>query len=161
MEEIIFVGWYCLPRVVLRKTALLGLLNISLQGPLKAYDRTEILSWRECSKRPLSDPPNPSAPRRALPRVRPQPFPVFVAHFGGVGLTRGAYPQYVSANAAKSGKSVSPKVRQKGDLPTRSRYGRHGTAGLAAVALAKAGGFFQHSQYDESGARGCLTSFRK
>ena len=60
-------------------------------------------------------------------------------------MTRGAYSQYVSANAAKSGKSVSPKVRQKGDLPTRSRFGRHGTAGLSAVALAKAGGFFQHS----------------
>jgi len=27
----------------------------------------------------------------------------------------------------------------------RSRLGRHGTAGLSAVALAKAGGFFQHS----------------
>ena len=27
----------------------------------------------------------------------------------------------------------------------RSRLGRHGTAGLPAVALAKAGGFFQHS----------------
>ncbi len=30
-------------------------------------------------------------------------------------LARGAYSQYVSANAAKSGKSVSPKVRQKGE----------------------------------------------
>jgi len=30
-------------------------------------------------------------------------------------------------------------------LPTRSRFSRHGTAGLSAVALAKAGGFFQHS----------------
>jgi hypothetical protein len=40
-------------------------------------------------------------------------------------LTRGAYSQYVSANAAKSGKSVSPKVRQNGENA--------------------AGGFFQHS----------------
>jgi len=79
--------------------------------------------------------------------ARPQPFPAFVAHFGGVGLTRGAYFLYVSANAAKSGKSVSPKIRKKGDLPTRSRFNRHGTAGLSAVALAKAGGFFQHSHF--------------
>ncbi len=40
-------------------------------------------------------------------------------------LTRGAYTVYVNANAAKSGKSVSPKVRQKGENA--------------------AGGFFQHS----------------
>jgi hypothetical protein len=32
-----------------------------------------------------------------------------------------------SANAAKSGKTVSPKVREKGDLPTRNHSGRHGT----------------------------------
>ncbi len=42
-------------------------------------------------------------------------------------LTRGAYSQYVSANAAKSGKSVSPKVRQMGENA--------------------AGDFFQHSHY--------------
>ncbi|MDA0740021.1 MAG: hypothetical protein O3A59_14000 [Nitrospirae bacterium] len=39
-------------------------------------------------------------------------------------LTRGAYSQYVSANAAKSGKSVSPKVRQKGDYVCASRFGK-------------------------------------
>ncbi len=38
-----------------------------------------------------------------------------------------------------------PEGWQNGDLPTRSRFGRHGTAGLSAVALAKAGGFFEHS----------------
>ncbi len=52
-------------------------------------------------------------------------------------LTSGAYSQYVSANAAKSGKSVSPKVRKKGDDKS------------VRAALAKpenaAGGFFQHS----------------
>ncbi len=33
-----------------------------------------------------------------------------------------------------------------GDLPARSRFGRHGTTSLSAVALAKAGGFFQQTR---------------
>jgi len=74
--------------------------------------------------------------RRVYP-ARPQPFPAFVAHFGGVGLTRGAYSWYVSANAAKSGKSVSPKVRQKGDLPARSRSGRQGTLWLVSRSFSE------------------------
>ncbi len=40
--------------------------------------------------------------------------------------------EYVRANAAKSGKSVSPKVRQKGDR-------------VCAKPENAAGGFFQHS----------------
>jgi len=39
-------------------------------------------------------------------------------------LTRGAYSQYVSANAAKSGKSVRPKVRKKGDDACASHFGK-------------------------------------
>jgi hypothetical protein len=50
-------------------------------------------------------------------------------------LTRGAYSPYVSTNAAKSGKSVSPKVRQKGENA--------------------AGGFFQHSL--NAGNAACLS----
>jgi len=65
----------------------------------------------------------PESFRRVRP-ARPQPFPAFVAHFGGVGLTRGAYSQYVSVNAEKSGKSVSPKVRQNGDHVCASRFGK-------------------------------------
>ncbi len=42
-------------------------------------------------------------------------------------LTRGAYSQYVSANAVKSGKSVNPKVRHNGENA--------------------AGGFFHHSPF--------------
>ncbi len=29
----------------------LGMLNISLQWPIKAHDRTDSISWRECSKK--------------------------------------------------------------------------------------------------------------
>ncbi len=63
----------------------------------------------------MSDPPNPGAPRCVLPQARPQSLLAFVAkgYFGGVGLARGAYMEYVSANAAKSGKSVSPKVEKE------------------------------------------------
>ena len=37
----------------------------------------------------------PESLRRVRP-ARPQPFPAFVAHFGEVGLARGAYSSYVS-----------------------------------------------------------------
>ena len=45
-------------------------------------------------------------------------------------LMRGAYSQYVTANAAESGKSVNPKGRHKGENA--------------------AGGFFQHSLQRDS-----------
>ncbi len=66
-------------------------------------------------KSPLCHPPNPKGAKT--------PFSTGKA---AAILTRGAYTVYVSPNAAKSGKSVSPKVRQKGENAV--------------------GGFFQHSQ---------------
>ncbi len=54
--------------------------------------------------------------------------------------------EYVSANAAKSGKSVSPKVGKMATCLREAAPAKAGNAaGLPAVALAKAGGFFQHS----------------
>jgi len=38
-----------------------------------------------------------------------------------------------------------PEGVKMATMPTRSRFGRYGTTGLSAIALAKADGFFQHS----------------
>ncbi len=40
-----------------------------------------------------------------------------------VSFVRGVHWQYASAHDAKSAKSGSPKVREAGDLPARSRSG--------------------------------------
>jgi len=98
-------------------------LNISLPWQIHAQEETTIISGREYSK------------KHALSRSEGsvQSCPELVEGKAAAILRRGAYMEYVST-----------KVRENGDLPTRSRFGRHGTAGLSAVALAKAGGFFQH-----------------
>jgi len=88
---------------------------------------------RECSKKhALSLPEGFACLPKPLRRRLVQPRPEFIEGKAPAILTRRAYSQYVSA----------AKWRH---LPTRSRFSRHGTAGLPAIALAKAGGFFQHS----------------
>ncbi|MEC4674530.1 MAG: hypothetical protein VST68_10110 [Nitrospirota bacterium] len=76
-------------------------MNITLTCPIHAGNELDISSRREWSKSPSSK--------------------------AAASLTRGTYSQYMSANAAKSGKSVSPKVRQPGENAV--------------------GGFFQHSHH--------------
>ncbi len=98
-----------------------GLLNISLTWPQKALGEIECSSRREWSK---SMPSRRRGSALSPAQTQGRQDPLFHGQdrspFDG-----GAYSQYVSANAAKSGKSVSPKVRQTGENA--------------------AGGFFQHS----------------
>ncbi|MEC4674603.1 MAG: hypothetical protein VST68_10475 [Nitrospirota bacterium] len=97
-------------------------MNISHTWPINALGEIDISSRGEWSKKhalakavgPLCPPPKPEGAKT--------PFSTGKA---AAIWTRGAYSQYVSANAAKSGKSVSPKVRHNGENA--------------------AGGFFQHS----------------
>ena len=81
-----------------------------------------------CSKRPLSYPPNPAAPRLAFPLARPR-----IACYVPEDVTLVWRPertrQYVSTT--------------KADPPSQNRYGGKGThAGLSTEALAKVGGLF-------------------
>ena len=56
---------------------------------------------------PLCHPPKPKGAKTQ-----------FSTGKAAASLARGAYSQYVSANVAKSGKCVSPKVRQTGENAT-------------------------------------------
>ncbi len=80
-------------------TMMKGPVEYAVSEPVEAPGKTTNISERECSKKFVQQGRSRFDARSVLP--------------------------YVSANAAKSGKSVSPKVRQKGENA--------------------AGGFFQHS----------------
>jgi len=68
----------------------------------------------------------PESFRRVYP-ARPQPFPAFVAHFGGVGLTRGEYTLYVSTEKWRPAyaKPLSAFV---------AHFGEVGSAGMEPLA---------------------------
>ncbi|MEC4673687.1 MAG: hypothetical protein VST68_05825 [Nitrospirota bacterium] len=98
-------------------------MNISLTRLTKALDEIDTSSRREWSKKhALAKAVGPSCPEQSRREGRT------------ASLTRGRYSQYVSANAAKSGKSVSPKVRETGENAAGGPFDR-------AQDM-----FFQHSQ---------------
>ncbi len=55
-------------------------------------------------------PPTPKGAKTLFPTGKAAGTPGLPNYFGGVGLARGAYREYVSANGAKSAKAVSPEV---------------------------------------------------
>ncbi len=72
----------------------------------------------------------------SFPKDSSRPFLSGVEGKTAALLARGAYASYVSANAAKSGKSVSPKAAKQRPQVWRAAPAKPGNA---------AGGFFQHS----------------
>ncbi|MEC4675100.1 MAG: hypothetical protein VST68_13005 [Nitrospirota bacterium] len=70
-------------------------MNISLTWPIHALGESNISRRRECSKKSALSPAQTQGGQDALSTGQAAP-----------SLARGAYSQYVSANVAKSGKSV-------------------------------------------------------
>ena len=62
--------------------------------------------------------------------ARPQGFPAFVAHFGGVGLARGAYTEYVSAPKARPARAKPLRRRLGTQLAAFSNIPRKGSEDL-------------------------------